>query len=198
LTIFGVDDLLLRSVIIEVDRGVVWSPKHWWSTEPSAITEVGIVGNWLNNSPTAGSNGSNADGPLTRTYFGGDPEAIARATVSREVPNRRAIARCDKPSLPCRYRISAQVSKLITYPIVARWPIFKERQWPGFQGASTRVPPTLMAHARDGARSYGKFDLIDASTVAHAALRKQTCPRCTSTVRPERSDCCPATARTRR
>jgi len=33
-----------------------------------------------------------------------------------------------------------------------------------------RVPPKLMAHARDSARTYGKSDLIDALAVARAAL----------------------------
>ena len=35
-----------------------------------------------------------------------------------------------------------------------------------------RVPPKLMAKARDGARSYGKSDAIDALAVARAALRE--------------------------
>ena len=39
-----------------------------------------------------------------------------------------------------------------------------------------RVPPKLMAHARDGARSYGKSDPIDALAVARAALREPTLP----------------------
>ena len=34
-----------------------------------------------------------------------------------------------------------------------------------------RVPPKLMAHARDSARTYGKSDPIDALAVARAALR---------------------------
>ncbi|WP_207922460.1 hypothetical protein [Micromonospora sp. KC606] len=38
-----------------------------------------------------------------------------------------------------------------------------------------RVSPKLMAHARDGARSYGESDPIDALAVARAALRKPGC-----------------------
>jgi transposase len=36
----------------------------------------------------------------------------------------------------------------------------------------TRVPPKLMAHCRDSARTYGKSDPIDALAVARAALRE--------------------------
>jgi transposase len=39
-----------------------------------------------------------------------------------------------------------------------------------------RVPPKLMAHARDGARTYGKSDPIDALAVARAALRHPDLP----------------------
>ena len=39
-----------------------------------------------------------------------------------------------------------------------------------------RVPPKLMAHARDSARTYGKSDPIDALAVAHAALRNPALP----------------------
>jgi transposase len=39
-----------------------------------------------------------------------------------------------------------------------------------------RVPPKLMAHARDSARSYGKSDPIDALAVARAALREPELP----------------------
>ena len=39
-----------------------------------------------------------------------------------------------------------------------------------------RVPPKLMAHARDAARTYGKSDPIDALAVAHAALRNPDLP----------------------
>ena len=40
----------------------------------------------------------------------------------------------------------------------------------------TRVPPKLMAHARDAARTYGKSDPIDALAVARAALRHPDLP----------------------
>jgi transposase len=40
----------------------------------------------------------------------------------------------------------------------------------------TRVPPKLMAHARDSARTYGKSDPIDALAVARAALREPNLP----------------------
>lgn len=39
-----------------------------------------------------------------------------------------------------------------------------------------RVPPKLMAHARDGARTYGKSDPIDALAVARATLREPDLP----------------------
>src|SRR5437667_3539159 len=39
-----------------------------------------------------------------------------------------------------------------------------------------RVPPKLMAHARDAARTYGKSDPIDALAVARAAHREPTLP----------------------
>jgi transposase len=39
-----------------------------------------------------------------------------------------------------------------------------------------RVPPKLMAHARDAARTYGKSDPIDALAVARAALRHSDLP----------------------
>jgi len=39
-----------------------------------------------------------------------------------------------------------------------------------------RVPPKMMAHARDGARTYGKSDPIDALAVARAALREPNLP----------------------
>nr|WP_306307693.1 transposase [Nocardia araoensis] len=38
------------------------------------------------------------------------------------------------------------------------------------------VPPKLMAHARDAARTYGKSDPIDALAVARAALREPDLP----------------------
>src|SRR3954453_1972156 len=39
-----------------------------------------------------------------------------------------------------------------------------------------RVPPKLMAHTRDSARTYGKSDPIDALAVARAALRHPDLP----------------------
>jgi transposase len=39
-----------------------------------------------------------------------------------------------------------------------------------------RVPPKLMAHTRDSARTYGKSDPIDALAVARAALREPDLP----------------------
>jgi transposase len=42
--------------------------------------------------------------------------------------------------------------------------------------AIVRVPPKLMAHARDAARTYGKSDPIDALAVARASLRHPELP----------------------
>jgi transposase len=42
--------------------------------------------------------------------------------------------------------------------------------------ALVRVPPKMMAHARDAARTYGKSDPIDALAVAQAALREPNLP----------------------
>jgi transposase len=42
--------------------------------------------------------------------------------------------------------------------------------------AIVRVPPKLMAHCRDSARTYGKSDPIDALAVARAALREPGLP----------------------
>src|SRR5215207_3782828 len=39
-----------------------------------------------------------------------------------------------------------------------------------------RVPPKLMANARDAARSFGKSDPIDALAIARAALREPNLP----------------------
>src|SRR3954447_10588816 len=39
-----------------------------------------------------------------------------------------------------------------------------------------RVPPKMMAHSRDSARTYGKSDPIDALAVARAALREPDLP----------------------
>lgn len=51
-----------------------------------------------------------------------------------------------------------------------------ERDLLGVGERIVRVPPKLMAHARDGARSYGKSDAIDALAVARAALREPGLP----------------------
>jgi transposase len=48
-----------------------------------------------------------------------------------------------------------------------------------------RVPPKLMAHVRDSARTYGKSDPIDALAVARAALREPGLP-CARLDGPER------------
>jgi transposase len=50
-----------------------------------------------------------------------------------------------------------------------------------------RVPPKLMAHARDAARTYGKSDPIDALAVARAALREPNLP--TAHLVPPRESC---------
>jgi len=42
--------------------------------------------------------------------------------------------------------------------------------------AIVRVPPKMMAHARDSAQTYGKSDPIDALAVARAALREPDLP----------------------
>ncbi len=51
-----------------------------------------------------------------------------------------------------------------------------ERDLLGLGEVIVRVPPKLMAHARDAARSYGKSDPIDALAVARAALRHPDLP----------------------
>jgi transposase len=51
-----------------------------------------------------------------------------------------------------------------------------ERDLLGAGERIVRVPPKLMAHARDAARSYGKSDPIDALAVARAALREPDLP----------------------
>ena len=50
-----------------------------------------------------------------------------------------------------------------------------------------RVPPKLMAHARDSARTYGKSDPIDALAVARAALREPGLPTAPRRCRPGRA-----------
>jgi transposase len=51
-----------------------------------------------------------------------------------------------------------------------------ERDLLGAGEQVVRVPPKLMANARDAARSYGKSDPIDALAVARAALREPDLP----------------------
>jgi len=51
-----------------------------------------------------------------------------------------------------------------------------ERDLLGAGERIVRVPPKLMAHARDSARTYGKSDPIDALAVARAALREPNLP----------------------
>lgn len=58
-----------------------------------------------------------------------------------------------------------------------------ERDLLGAGERIVRVPPKLMAHARDGARSYGKSDPIDALAVARAALRRVDLPPLVGEVR---------------
>jgi transposase len=59
-----------------------------------------------------------------------------------------------------------------------------------------RVPPKLMAHARDAARTYGKSDPIDALAVARAALRSRICRWPGSMGRLARCGCWSITGRT--
>lgn len=51
-----------------------------------------------------------------------------------------------------------------------------ERDMLGAGERLVRVPPKLMAHSRDAARTYGKSDPIDALAVARAALREPGLP----------------------
>jgi transposase len=51
-----------------------------------------------------------------------------------------------------------------------------ERDLLGAGERIVRVPPKLMAHARDAAHTYGKSDPIDALAVARAALREPNLP----------------------
>ena len=59
-----------------------------------------------------------------------------------------------------------------------------------------RVPPKLMANARDGARTFGKSDPIDALAVARAALREPDLPVAGSTGQTARCGCSSTTAKT--
>ena len=62
-----------------------------------------------------------------------------------------------------------------------------ERDLLGAGEQVVRVPPKLMANARDAARSYGKSDPIDALAVARAALREPDLPPPGWTAPPARS-----------
>ena len=64
-----------------------------------------------------------------------------------------------------------------------------ERDLLGAGQRIVRVPPKLMAHARDSARSYGKSDPIDALAVARAALREPDLPTARSTAPLARFGC---------
>ena len=90
----------------------------------SAITVTGIDGVARSNSRTTGSTGVNPVATAGREYFGGRSEANARSTVTREIPNLRAISLLLKPSLRCRALISAQSSIEITTQSL-RWPTFR-------------------------------------------------------------------------
>ena len=57
-----------------------------------------------------------------------------------------------------------------------------------------RVPPKLMAHVRDSARTYGKSDPIDALAVARAAQRESDLPVAASMVQTARCGCLAITA----
>ena len=59
-----------------------------------------------------------------------------------------------------------------------------------------RVPPKLMAHSRDSARTYGKSDPIDALAVARAALREPDLPPPISTTPPASFGCWSITEKT--
>lgn len=53
----------------------------------------------------------------------------------------------------------------------------------------TRVPPKMMAHCRDAARTNGKSDPIDALAVARAALREPGLPGARWTARSGSCGC---------
>ena len=59
-----------------------------------------------------------------------------------------------------------------------------------------RVPPKLMAHARDSARTYGKSDPIDALAVRVQHCVSRTCRPRISTTMPENSGCWSITEKT--
>jgi transposase len=59
-----------------------------------------------------------------------------------------------------------------------------------------RVPPKMMAHSRDSARTYGKPDPIDALAVAGPRCGSRACPRPTLMSPPASCVCWSTTART--
>lgn len=71
-----------------------------------------------------------------------------------------------------------------------------ERDLLGAGERIVRVPPKLMAHSRDAARTFGKSDPIDALAVARAALREPNLPQARPTERSARSGSCWAIATT--
>ena len=80
----------------------------------SASTVAGMSGHSANNARTRASNGVNDVASAgARSYFGGDVDATAFATVFREMPSRSAICVFGTPSAASP-RINAQSSKVIT------------------------------------------------------------------------------------
>ncbi len=75
----------------------------------SAITVAGMSGVVVSSCRTSGSNAVNDVATAGRSYFGGRPEATARATVDRPTPRSRATHRAGTPSATSR-RIRAQSS----------------------------------------------------------------------------------------
>jgi transposase len=71
-----------------------------------------------------------------------------------------------------------------------------ERDLLGAGERIARVPPKLMAHVRDSARSYGKSDRSTPSPSLVRRCVNPTCPPPPSTALPGRSACWPTTAMT--
>ena len=74
-----------------------------------------ISGHCSNTWRTTGINESSCDPAGARTYRGGTSVANALAIVRRLIPSRRAISRCDTPSL-ANVLISAHSNALTTSP----------------------------------------------------------------------------------
>ncbi len=64
----------------------------------SKITVAATDGSWRSIATISSLNGSSFDPTDLRTYRGGLANANNRVTVLRLIPNRRAIAACDRPS----------------------------------------------------------------------------------------------------